>query len=86
MRYSTSKSIINPIKRAFSTSLPKLWLNSSTKFNLSDNDLPIDLSEEVKHALAKNQAIVALESTLITHGTLSYLLLPAHTSTQSFEE
>lgn len=86
MRYSTSKSIINPIQRSFSTSTTKFWLNSSTKLNLSDNNLPIDLSEEVKHALANNQAIVALESTLITHGTLSYLLLSAHTSTQSFEE
>lgn len=74
MKYLTNKSIINPIKRSFSTSSTKLWLNSS-KLNLSNNNnLPIDLSEEVKHALAKNQAIVALESTLITHGKILPLL------------
>ncbi|KAK4701959.1 hypothetical protein P7C70_g4261, partial [Phenoliferia sp. Uapishka_3] len=58
--------------RSFSTSRPSPWGRTHLP-NLSS--LPIDISPEVASAQAEGRAIVALESTLITHGNL--LFMPA---------
>lgn len=66
MRLILSKTV--PLHRTFSTSrFNPTW--GQTVPNLKN--LPFDINEEVTHALANNQAVVALESTLFTHGKLS---------------
>ncbi|GAA5840467.1 hypothetical protein JCM5353_001121 [Sporobolomyces roseus] len=61
-----------PSTRNFTSSRSSQFLSRSLP---SLSGLPIDISEEVKQAQAQGQAIVALESTLITHG-----LPPPHSS------
>ena len=54
-----------PSTRSFTSSRSSQFLSRSLP---SLSGLPIDISEEVKQAQSQGQAIVALESTLITHG------------------
>lgn len=35
---------------------------------MEPHQMPLDVSEQVKEALKNNQPVVALESTIITHG------------------
>jgi len=61
--------------RNFTSSRSSQFLSRSLPYL---SGLPIDISEEVKQAQAQGQAIVALESTLITHGQFQTSLTPFH--------
>lgn len=58
----------NPKSRSFTHSTISHWGPSPSSRPLLLSSLPIDIEPSIAHALASNFPVVALESTLITHG------------------
>ncbi|MBW0511971.1 hypothetical protein O181_051686 [Austropuccinia psidii MF-1] len=53
------------LQHAFRKSSSKIFINS---FSSASSTLPIDITPEIYHAIHSNQPILALESTILTHG------------------
>ncbi|GAA5949680.1 hypothetical protein JCM3765_002752 [Sporobolomyces pararoseus] len=65
LRATTRRRFVVPTSRTFSSAASSQFL---ARARPSLSGLPVDLSPEVKQAQAEGRPIVALESTLITHG------------------
>lgn len=67
LRFYMKSRPISVFSRGFSSSSTRRVL-SSTFLPTWHKNAPIDVHPEVSEALASSQAVVALESTIITHG------------------
>ena len=60
--------MLRPVARTLSSSVRSLRNLPSCLISASESGIPIDVHPEVEQALVENRALVALETTIVTHG------------------
>ena len=60
--------MLRPIAQTFSSSVRTLKSLPSCLVSARERGIPIDVHPEVEQALVENRALVALETTIVTHG------------------